>query len=63
MPVESYLNTKGKDAHLWVKNTEEAVHLDLDKPKIVHKFSICIEHFAALTSAKHNLKVLGAIKD
>jgi hypothetical protein len=32
-------------------------------PKIVHKFSICIEHFAALTSAKHNLKVLGAIKD
>ena len=37
--------------------------LDLDRPKVVHKFSICIEHFAALTSAKHNLKLLGAIKD
>jgi hypothetical protein len=61
--LENYLNTKGKDARLWIKDREETVHLDLDKPKIVHKFSICIEHFAALTSAKHNLKVLGAIKD
>ena len=61
--LENYLNTKGKDARLWIKGTEEVVHLDLDKPKVVHKFGICIEHFAALTSAKHNLKVLGAIKD
>jgi hypothetical protein len=39
------------------------VCLDLDRPKVVHKFSICIEHFAALTSAKHNLKKLGTVKD
>jgi hypothetical protein len=61
--LQNYLNTKGKDVRLWIKETGEAVHLDLDKPKIVHKFSVCIEHFAALTSAKHNLKVLGTIKD
>ena len=60
---ENYINTRGKDARLWIKDLEKTVHLDLDKPKVVHKFSICIEHFAALTSAKHNLKVLGAIKD
>jgi hypothetical protein len=60
--LENYLNTKGKDARLWIKDTDDTVHLDLDKSKIVHKFSICIEHFAALTSAKHNLKLLGAIK-
>jgi hypothetical protein len=61
--LENYLNTQGTDARLWIKNTGEIVHLDLDRPKVVHKFSICIEHFGALTSAKHNLKVLGAIKD
>jgi hypothetical protein len=61
--LENYLNTKGRDARLWIKDTDETIHLDLDKPKVVHKFSVCIEHFAALTSAKHNLKVLGAIKD
>ena len=61
--LENYLNMKGKDARLWVKDTDETVQLDLDKPKVVHKFSVCIEHFAALTSAKHNLKVLGTITD
>jgi hypothetical protein len=61
--LENYLNTKGKDSRLWIKDTNEPVQLDLGKPKVVHKFSICMEHFAALTSAKHNLKVLGTIKD
>jgi hypothetical protein len=61
--LETYLNTKGKDARLWVKDTNEIVHLDLDKPKVVHKFSVCIEHFAGLTSARHNLKLFGVIKD
>ena len=31
--------------------------------RIVHKISICIEHFGSLTSAKHNLKALGAVHD
>jgi len=35
----------------------------LDKPKIVFTFSICIEHFAALTSARHYLKELGLVSD
>ena len=61
--LKNYLNTRGKEARLWIGGSKETVHLDLDKPKIVHKFSICIEHLAALTSAKHNLKMLGAIRD
>lgn len=59
--LEQYLNQKGRDARLWIKDTNEPVHLDLSKPKVVHKFGVCIEHFAALTSARHNLAVLGAI--
>ena len=61
--LERHLNTRGKDAVLWLKDTRERVFLDLEYPKVVHKFSICIEHFASLTSAKHNLKLLGAIDD
>jgi hypothetical protein len=61
--LERYLNTKGKSAELRRKDTGELISLDLERPKIVHKFSICIEHFASLTSAKHNLKILGAIED
>ena len=64
--LERYLGKDGKDgkdARLWIKDTNEPVALDLEKPKVVHKFTICIEHFAALTSAKHNLKVFGAIND
>jgi hypothetical protein len=61
--LERYLNTKGKDAQLQLKDTGELISLDLERPKIVHKFSICIEHFASLTSAKHNLKLLSAIED
>ena len=58
-----HLNTRGRKAKLWSKDTGERIELDLDTPKVVHKFSICIEHFAELTSAKHNLKALGAIKE
>jgi hypothetical protein len=61
--LENYLNSKGVDAKLWIKDTDEMVLLELDKPKVVHKFSVCLEHFSALTSAKHNLKVFGAVKD
>ena len=61
--LENYINTKGKDARLCLKDTGGAISHDLDKPKIVHKLSICIEHFASLTSAKHNLKALGAVHE
>lgn len=61
--LERYLNAKGKNAQLRLKDTGELISLDLEHPKIVHKFSVCIEHFASLTSAKHNLKLFGAIKD
>jgi hypothetical protein len=61
--LETYINTMGKHARLWLKHTGDAVNLHLDTPKVVHKFSICIEHFASLTSARHNLKALGAVRD
>ncbi len=61
--LENCINTKGKDARLWLKDTGASISFDLDTPKIVHKISICIEHFASLTSAKHNLKAFGAVHD
>jgi hypothetical protein len=61
--LERYLNKTGQSAELRLKDTGESISLDLEHPKIVHKFSICIEHFASLTSAKNNLKLLGAIED
>jgi hypothetical protein len=61
--LENYVNAKGRDARLWLKDTGEAIGLDLEKAKVVHKFSVCIEHFASLTSAKHNLKAFGAINN
>jgi len=61
--LERYLDKNGRGAKLWTKDTNEPVTLDLEKPKVVHKFSICIEHFAALTSAKHSLKAFGVIND
>lgn len=61
--LETYINTKRQEAQLWIKDTGEKIRLDLETPKIVHKFSICIEHFGSLSSAKHNLKVLNAISD
>jgi hypothetical protein len=59
--LESYLNECGAGAHLWLKGTGERVKSRSQKPKVVHKFSICLEHFPALTSARHNLLALGAI--
>jgi hypothetical protein len=61
--LENYLNTKQRTAQLRVKVTTQPINLRLDKPKIVFTFSICIEHFAALTSARHHLKALGLISD
>jgi hypothetical protein len=61
--LETYLNTKGKEARLWSKDTGDVISLELDKPKVVHKFSICIEHFIGRTGAKQSLKLLGALKD
>jgi hypothetical protein len=61
--LENHLNNQRDRAILWVKKTGARIALDLQRPKIVHKFSICIEHFASLTSAKHHLKELGLIPD
>jgi hypothetical protein len=59
--LENYLNTKRENAKLWRKDTGEPVALYLDKPKIVHKFSICFEHLASLTSTKQYFKALGLV--
>jgi hypothetical protein len=61
--LENYLNTRQRTAHLRLKATSQPVDLRLDNPKVVFTFSICIEHFAALTSARHYLKELGLVSD
>jgi hypothetical protein len=57
--LETYLNETGAGAKLWIKKTGERVDLDLTTPKVVHKFSICLESLAALSSARNMLEMLG----
>jgi hypothetical protein len=59
--LQNYLDTHGQHASLWLKKTGQAVDLHLDRKKILHKFSVCIEHFAGLTSAKYYLRDLGLV--
>jgi hypothetical protein len=61
--LQNYLDTHGPQASLRLKKTGQAVDLHLDRKKVVYKFSVCIEHFAALTSAKHYLRDLGLVTD
>jgi hypothetical protein len=61
--LQSYLNKNQKAAQLRLKKSSQPIDLKMDKPKIVFTFSICIEHFAALTSARHYLKELGLVSE
>jgi hypothetical protein len=61
--LQRYLNTAGERASLRLKSTGTPIDLRMDKPKIVFNFSVCIEHFAALTSAKSYLKDMGLVTD
>jgi hypothetical protein len=61
--LQNYLDTHGQNASLWLKKTGKAVDLHLDRKKVVYKFSICIEHFTSLTSAKYYLRDLGLVVD
>ena len=61
--LQRYLNTAGSQASLRLKSTGVPVDLQMDKPKVVFSFSVCIEHFAAFTSAKSYLKDMGLVTD
>lgn len=59
--LQNYLDTHGSKVSLRLKANGEAIDLHLDRKKQVYKFSICIEHFASLTSAKYYLRELGLV--
>lgn len=61
--LENYINTQRHTARLRLKSTGQPIDLGLDTPKVVFTFSICVEHFAALTSASHYLRALGLVSD
>jgi hypothetical protein len=61
--LQNYLDTYGPKASLRLKKTGQSVDLHLDRKKVVYKFSVCMEHFASLTSAKHYLRELGVMDD
>lgn len=61
--LQDHLDREGPAAKLWRKSDGAAISLDLDKPKTVFRFSVSIEHFAGLTSARHHLEALGLIDD
>lgn len=59
--LENYLNLQKEAAVLKIKSSGEEITLNLDRPKVVHKFSICLEHFASMTSTKRLLKSLDLV--
>ncbi len=61
--LQRYINSAQREVQLRLKSTGAPINLQIDKPKIVYGFSVCIEHFAALTSAKTYLKSLGLVGD
>jgi hypothetical protein len=61
--LQKYLNAAQRNAKIWLKASGEAISLRLETPKVVHKFTICMEHFSSLTNAKHTLKALGLVTD
>lgn len=61
--LQNYLDKYKSRAELRTKSDGNVIDLGLNRPKIVYRFSICIEHFASLTSAKFYLKELGVISD
>lgn len=60
--LQDYLDTQQSKAVMRLKKTGEIIGLDLDRPKLVFRFSICIEHFGSLTGAKRYLKELDLIE-
>ncbi|MCR9125948.1 MAG: hypothetical protein NXH82_07445 [Rhodobacteraceae bacterium] len=61
--LQNYLNAHHENPNLREKETGKSVELDLTRPKLVYRFSICFEHFARLTSTKHNFQELGFVDD
>ncbi|SFJ00397.1 hypothetical protein SAMN05216304_10495 [Bosea sp. OK403] len=59
--LQNYLDTYKETAKFFMQKTGEEIHFYLDRPKVVFRFSICFEHFIALTSANYYLKELGLI--
>jgi hypothetical protein len=61
--LQAYLDAHGSGVRLWEKGGGRPIDLKLDRPKVVFKYSVCIEHFTALTSAKFYLMEIGLIAD
>lgn len=59
--LQNYLDQHRENAKFRLKSDGSPVDFKLGKPKVIYRFSVCFEHFAGLTSAKHHLKELGLI--
>jgi hypothetical protein len=61
--LQSYINRYRGAAQLFRSRDWQPIKIDLTRPKIIFKFSICIEHFTGLTSARYHLRELGIISN
>ncbi len=61
--LQNYIDQFRQSASFRLKRDRSRVDLQLDRPKLVYRFSVCFEHLAGLTSAKHHLKDLGLIEN
>jgi len=61
--LQNYLDQQRQSSILRLKAGNSRIDIGLDKPKVVFTFSICIEHFTTLTSAKYYLKEMGLVEN
>ncbi|WP_147405500.1 hypothetical protein [Cereibacter sphaeroides] len=61
--LQHHLNANHSTLNLREKASGRKIDLDLTRPKLVYRFSICFEHFARLTSTRHNFLEIGLIDE
>ncbi|WP_186397202.1 hypothetical protein [Stappia sp. TSB10GB4] len=59
--LQNFLDTCRQTASFRLKSDNSTLDFQLDRPKVVFRYSVCFEHFANLTSARHYLTSLGLI--
>lgn len=59
--LQNYVDSHKSKAVLRNRSDGKPLPEDLSNLKVIYKFSVCIEHFASLTSANYYLKELGLI--
>jgi hypothetical protein len=61
--LQVHLDKHGSRASLRSKESKQPIDLHLERPKIVHTFSVCMEHLPGITSTRSYLLQLGLVNE